>query len=226
VPSLSLPPPKWLWVPQADGSRLLWAASELIPRLGASEIFRRFAEKALNAVYYAEKSLFPKISRAQNYSPPNPLDLQEFFLQEWLKDLVKLHSLDSKKNAKESVDEKKSSKFSKQFPLRHLSSFAIAVPMREECFFVKLDSLIYGIGSPKGAGTLRMALLTRWARMEMDVNGWEKKEVTGKGKFLRRTKDYVEELNIFLTPLLGEKCFRDYEGRSLYAVAKKLREIL
>jgi hypothetical protein len=211
VPFLSLMPPKWLWVAKTGGSRLLWAAAELTPRLGALEVFRLFLEEALDAVYFAEKGLFT-VSQAKDYSPPSPLDLENFFLQEWLEDLLKTPS-----------------KSSGQFPVKHLSSFTIAVPAREGCFFVKPDSLIYGMGSPKGAGTLREALLKRWARLEMETNGWTKEDFTGGGKFLRRTSDYAEKLNSSLEPLLGDKFpnpFRPYEGRSLYAPAEKLREIL
>jgi hypothetical protein len=211
APFLSLMPPKWLWVAKTEGSRLLWAAAELTPRLGALEVFRLFLEKTLNAVYFAEKRLF-SLSRAKDYTPPSPLDLEEFFPQKWLEDLVKTPSNSSGR-----------------FPVRHLSSFTIAVPAREGCFFVKPDSLIYGMGSPKGAGTLRAALLKRWAKLEMETNGWTKEDFTGGGKFLRRTAYYAEKLNIFLAPLLGDKIpkpFKPYEGRSLYAPAKKLRETL
>jgi hypothetical protein len=209
VPYPSLLPPKWLWIPQAEGSRLLWAASELTPRLDALEIFRMFAEAVLNAVYFAEKNLF-KTSKARDYTPPSPLDLEKFFLKEWLEDFVK----------------HRDSKSLGSFPIKHLSSFTIAVPIREECFFVKPDSLLYGIGSPRGAGTLRTALLERWAKLEMNINGWRKEDITGGGKFLRRTKDYVEALNASLAPLLGKEIFRFYEERSLYAPAKRLKEIL
>jgi hypothetical protein len=218
VQAPSFLPSKWLWTPGKSGSsRLVWAASDLTPRLDAIEIFRLFLDKTLNAVYWAEVSLFPAIEKEPRYTPPSPIDLEGFFLQKWL---VKLVQMKETKN-QTSEDNEESEDKRKQFSWRkYLSGFSIAVFVAGEPRFVQPDRLIFGQG--RGGEYLRDSILRRWMSFEVTVNNHNDRHFNHsqtlkdeEGWIYRRTQEYVDRLNNNLFSLLGEKVFSHYEESSL-----------
>ncbi|GHS92418.1 hypothetical protein AGMMS50276_00250 [Synergistales bacterium] len=217
---LSLLPCKWSWMPIKGGaSRLVWGAADLSPRLDALEIFRLFVERSLNDICSAEILLFGDINKNSWYSPPSPLDLEGFYLQKWLAELVKINA-QTKQTAADN-EEPDDGGGRKQFSWRkYLSGFTIEVTTDNGYRFMQPDRLIC---SPGGGGKhLRDPILRRWMSFEVKT-GIHKESHFNTSQTLNenygwiydRTREYVKRLNAALYPLLGENVFADYEESSL-----------
>jgi hypothetical protein len=213
VPSFSLTPVKWIWVPVRDGkSRLIWASANLVPRFDALEIFRLFLEKILNIVYDVETSFYPEAERTEGYRPPDPTDLEGFFMEKQLVKLVKITERGRKSKNLESDGEKQ--RTNTQFSWgKYLGGFTIAVPKTEGYSFVQVDSLIAKAGG--GGGYIPDPLLKRWMNFEIRGKNRNVKHfnhnAAEEGWFMELLREYVEKLNLHLELLIGETdAFKPY----------------
>jgi hypothetical protein len=233
VPSFSLTPVKWLWVPAPEGrSRLLWATSDLMLRMDAVEIFRLFLTRVLNVIYHAENALYPQTVRTEGYMPPGPLELQGFFLKKWLSGLVSVWN--PQKSAEDIGEDAEipggnMPKSKKQFSwANQLSYFTIAVPTKDGYRFIQPGHLIFGSGSGGKYLHSRKALFMRWMKFECNEKGRDEERFHDaarlpnvNGWFFRCANTYVRTLNTQLTPWLGQ-VFTQYDEEKVAT----LRDVL
>jgi hypothetical protein len=242
VPSPSLLPVKWIWIPAPGGkSRLIWATLDLVPRLSAIEIFRLFLTKVLNAIYDAELSLYHDPNDKNKLlatMPPSPLDLQGFFLKKWLSGLVSVRKKRSGANNMEegtadNIPKGGDLKSSKQFSWeKQLSNFTIAVPSDNGYCFIQPSQLIYCKGSGGKYIHRRKALFMRWMGLECKYANRDAEhfhdaaripEGKGSGWFFYRMNEYVKKLNTHLEPSLGENIFGTYSESTLRDALGEIR---